>query len=96
VWAMSEFDEQLDQLAEYAHELRAAEILIDVLEAQNARLERGYTATGLDAWPCPGCKYENNVFVEHCTLHETIQSQAEALRELRGEIVWLRAAPGLN
>lgn len=36
-------------------------------------LQRGYQAKGIEAWPCPGCKYENGKFIEHCELHAEIE-----------------------
>jgi len=51
--------------------------------ACEAELRRGYTATSLQSWPCPGCKYENGVFVESCGLHQQIERLARQNAELR-------------
>jgi uncharacterized small protein (DUF1192 family) len=43
------------------------------LEAEIERLQAGYQATGFEGWPCPGCRYENGVFISNCALHAEIE-----------------------
>ncbi len=45
---------------------------IDHLEKVIFELKRGYTATGFEGWPCPGCTYVDGIFIKRCQLHERI------------------------
>ena len=55
---------------------------IDHLEKVIFELKRGYTATGFEGWPCPGCTYVDGVFIKTCELHKRIQD-LESRLELR-------------
>lgn len=59
--------------AELREALHLANQRIYELEEDNKTLRRGYQATGVEAWPCPGCHYEDGVFIEHCALHKEIE-----------------------
>jgi len=49
------------------------ELGVDRPRAEIERLKAGYNATGFEGWPCPGCRYENGVFISHCALHAEIE-----------------------
>jgi hypothetical protein len=58
----------------------------DDFKRQVAELQRGYTAIGVEAWPCPGCHYEDGKFIEACGLHKQLATERErALTQLLNE-----------
>lgn len=56
----------------WLQDLNIAESLNEDYCKKIADLRRGYTANGVEAWPCPGCKYEAGKFISHCGLHKQI------------------------
>ena len=58
---------------------------IKKLERIIFELKRGYTATGFEGWPCPGCKYDNGKLIERCQLHQRIY-ELKAQLELEAQL----------
>lgn len=52
-------------------------------------LRRGYSATGVESWPCPGCKWDAGKLLGLCGLHQQID-------HLRREIAALKNRLGDN
>lgn len=49
----------------------AAKICADTIRVIE-QFQRGYNATGLEGEPCPGCEYEEGVFIKLCGLHQQL------------------------
>ena len=79
------------------HLIESQTILAEA-QAKVERLKKGYTANGLQAWPCPGCEYRDGVFIKACGLHEQIallrrevDANTRDYRAVRNELAQARA-----
>jgi hypothetical protein len=83
---------QLTQRAEaaekqYQFEYQRAEQLSRCAEAAEAALTRAREYTGLEAWACPLCTYENGKYIKPCSLHAQLEAAEARLREHDAEAV---------